>query len=81
MPTDSYFYLVRQIEKCMTSNLRGSVRTQKKNTQNIPNSDVFFYGRERIKNDQREQEKIKNHSCKCLFYGGEQIRKHSLNES
>ena len=30
MPTDSYFYIARQLVKCMMSNSRSPVRTQKR---------------------------------------------------
>ena len=37
IPTDSYFYLSRQISKCMTSNSCDRVRTQKMSTQRMSN--------------------------------------------
>ena len=40
MPTDSYFYLARNIVKCMMSNLCGPVRMQKMNMQNMSNSKI-----------------------------------------
>ena len=37
MPTDSYFYLERQLAKFMMSNLHGLVRRQNTSTQNMSN--------------------------------------------
>ena len=40
IPTESHLYLAIQIEKCMMSNLCGSVRTNNKSTQKITNLNV-----------------------------------------
>ena len=37
MPTDSYFYLARQLNDVMTSNSCGLIRTQNRNTQKMNN--------------------------------------------
>ena len=38
IPIDSYLYLARHTENCMTRNSRGPVRTHNTSTQNISNS-------------------------------------------
>ena len=52
-PTDSYFYLARNIEKCMMiADALNShvypVRTEMTTTKQIPTSHIFLYARERI---------------------------------
>ena len=56
IPTDSYFYLERNIEKFMMRNSRGLLRTQNMSTQKMSNSRVCSM-------DERESRSINVNMC------------------